>query len=80
MSTRHLEPSSHRADDTAQELVDSIVAAVDLGRATEIEHVRRALEPLGLSEAFTSELRLSGVESVCHGDCLTHAVGVEVEF
>ncbi|MEM9655861.1 MAG: hypothetical protein AAGA65_27495 [Actinomycetota bacterium] len=58
-------------DDTyvRQEIVDSIVGAVDLNRSAEIERVRLALETIGLDVAFQSELRLTGVPSVCDGEC-----------
>jgi len=51
------------------ELVDAVAAAVDADRATEVDRVRAALEPLGLDEAFTFELRLSGVGSLTWGRC-----------
>lgn len=69
MSVRVLESSSARVVDAGQELVDSVVAAIDANRSEEVEQVRRALEPFGLAEAFTDELRLSGVGSVCNGEC-----------
>ena len=53
----------------SQEIVDSIVGAVDLNRSAEIERVRLALEAIGLDLAFQSELRLTGVPSVCDGEC-----------
>ena len=52
-----------------QELIDSVAAAVDLGRTDEIQQLRQVLEAFGLGEAFNAELRLSGVESVCNGEC-----------
>ena len=69
MSMRVLESGSAHMVDAGQDLVDSIVAAVDGLRTDEVEQVRRALEPFGLDDAFMSELRLSGVSSVCNGDC-----------
>lgn len=51
------------------ELVDSIVGAVDLNRSDEIDRLRQSLAAVGLDEAFAVELRLSGVPTVCDGEC-----------
>jgi hypothetical protein len=51
----------HEMDD--QELVDAIVAAIDLDRSTEVDRVQIALGPFGLADMFSEELRLSGVPS-----------------
>ena len=69
MSLRILESGSAHLVDAGQELIDSIVAAVDSSRTEEVDQVRRALELFGLDEAFDSELRLSGVGSECVGEC-----------
>lgn len=53
----------------ALELVDAIAQAVDLDRTSEVDRVRRALEPLGLGDTFNDELRLSGVPSLTWGRC-----------
>ncbi|MEM9655650.1 MAG: hypothetical protein AAGA65_26425 [Actinomycetota bacterium] len=45
------------------ELVDALVVAVDLDRASEVDRVTRALEPFGASRLFTDELRLNGTPS-----------------
>ena len=45
------------------ELVDAIVAAVDLSRAWEIERLLTALEVFGAASIFTAELRLRGTAS-----------------
>jgi len=51
------------------ELVDAIVAAVDLDRSDEVIRLTSALGCLGLDEAFADELRLSGVPSATWGLC-----------
>ncbi|MGB5756846.1 MAG: hypothetical protein WBM50_08030 [Acidimicrobiales bacterium] len=51
------------------ELVDAIVAAVDLDRADEINRVGAALDQLGLADSFADELRLSGVPSTTWQRC-----------
>jgi hypothetical protein len=51
------------------DLVDAIVAAIDLARTWEVEQVRTVLAGLGAERAFTEELRLNGRWSECHGDC-----------
>jgi hypothetical protein len=58
-----------------QEIVDSIVGAVDLNRTAEIERPRLALEAIGLDALFQSELRLTGVPSICDGECWVDADG-----
>lgn len=45
------------------ELVDALVVAIDLDRASEVDRVARALEPLGASRRFADELRLNGTSS-----------------
>jgi hypothetical protein len=51
------------------ELVDAIVAAVDLDRAEEVRRVSAALDHLGLVDSFNDELRLSGVPSTTWQRC-----------
>jgi hypothetical protein len=57
-------------DTAGQELVDAIVAAVDVDRSFEVDRLRLALESFDLDESFADELRLSGVSSatwrLCH--------------
>ena len=50
-------------DVAGQELVDAIVAAVDVDRSFEVDRLRLALESFNLDEPFTDELRLSGISS-----------------
>ena len=54
------------------ELVDALVAAIDVGRAWEVERLSVALEPFGASGLFASELRLNGTPSpsgcICDGE------------
>lgn len=45
------------------DLVDSVVAAVDLDRVTEIGRLREALQLFGASGLFDDELRLNGTRS-----------------
>ncbi len=56
-------------DSEAVELVDAIVAAVDVDRTDEVNRVRAALQHLGLDQAFADEVRLSGLPSHCNGEC-----------
>jgi len=51
------------------ELIDAIAAAVDIDRPEEVERVRWALDFWGLGDAFSDEVRLSGVPSRCDGEC-----------
>ena len=71
-----IELSQHHLIDeqAALDLVDAIVSAVDLNRSPEVDRIRAALEALGLDGIFQAELRLSGVPSVCNGECWTEAV------
>ncbi len=69
MSVRVLESGCAHMVDAGQDLVDSIVSAVDTSRHFEVEQVHRALEALGLEGVFRDELRLLGVGSVCNGEC-----------
>ena len=57
------------ADPDLTELVDAIVGAIDTNRSEEVERLQGALEPFGLGDAFTDEVRLSGVPSRCDGEC-----------
>lgn len=57
------------SDVEALELVDAIVAAVDVDRADEVRRTRVALECLGLAGAFNDELRLAGVPSASWQRC-----------
>ena len=54
------------------ELVDALVAAVDIGRSWEIERLATALESFGASWLFADELRLNGTASpagcICDGE------------
>lgn len=56
-------------DSDSLELVDAIVSAVDTERNDEIERVRAALASVGLDQAFTDEIRLSGVPSTTWQRC-----------
>ena len=47
-------------DPTLIDLIDSVVAAVDINRVEEIERVREALESFGAARLFDDELRLNG--------------------
>jgi len=69
------------------ELVDALVAAVDLDRGEEIDRLREALEPFSAVQLFNDELRLNGASSnesqpcgfeVCCDDELTN-VDAEAE-
>ena len=50
-------------DPTLIDLVDTLVAAVDLDRGEEVARLREALEPFGASSLFDDEVRLSGTRS-----------------
>ena len=57
------------------DLVDAIVAAVDINRTDEITQLAYALEPFGGTALFRAELRLNGTVSVndwcvCGGEAL----------
>ena len=67
------------ADTAAQEVVDALAAAIDIDRGAEVRRVQRALEPFGLDEAFSEELRLSGVPSVAWRCCM-HCSGIIDDF
>ncbi len=45
------------------DLIDSIVAAVDLDRTADIERLREALAPFDAAGLFNEELRLNGSRS-----------------
>jgi hypothetical protein len=66
-------PCSH--DVALVDLVDALVAAIDLRRTREIDQLRFALEPFGGAALFDAELRLNGSASVdesciCGGEAL----------
>lgn len=59
---------SHRHhDQDLGELIDALVEAADIERASEIDRVRSALEPFGGAALFSAELRLSGRPSEYEG-------------
>jgi len=67
-------PSSpSRADFELIDLVDAIVAAVDIDRTDEVTQLRQALDPFGAVYLFDAELRLNGTNSndhwCCFGEC-----------
>ncbi len=51
------------------ELVDALVAAVDIDRTWEVDRVRMALEPFGAGGLFVDELRLNGAPSARSCEC-----------
>lgn len=69
MRVRLMETDSATVSEDGQELVDAVVAAIDITRAGEVTRVHDALDFLGLAEAFADELRLTGVPSRCDGTC-----------
>ena len=57
-------------DPTLLNLVDSLVASIDLGRNDELDRLREALEPFGAVQLFNDELRINGVRSSdLHDEC-----------
>lgn len=73
MAIRCLESGSHYVVRAGHELVDAIVAAVDVDRSDDVNRLVSALGFLGLDEAFVDEIRLNGVSSVCNGECWMEA-------
>lgn len=71
MTVRCQRSAPRHAAVAGQELVDAIAAAVDVNRYEEVRQVTDALEFFGLDEDLADELRLSGVPSVCTGECWT---------
>ena len=57
-------------DPILTDLVDSLVAAVDIGRAEEVVRLRESLEPFGAATLFSDELRLNGARSIDLDQCL----------
>jgi hypothetical protein len=55
------------------DLVDAIVAAVDIDRSDEVTQLRQALDPFGAVYLSDAELRLNGTASnehwCCFGEC-----------
>ena len=66
MNTPDTSPT--RIDLDLVELVDALVAAVDLDRSWEVDRVTIALEPFGGSRLFVDEIRLNGSASAV--DCV----------
>ena len=64
MTDALIEKATTNIDRDLTELVDAIVAAVDIDRSWEIDRLQEALEPFGAAGMFAAELRLSGTGSV----------------
>ncbi len=65
---------SRLVDQALVDLVDAVVAAVDIDRCDEINRLREALEPFGGAWLFDDELRLNGRSTESHWCCLGECV------